>query len=350
MKIAFVVHDFLLGTGHGRYCIELARRFAREHEVHVLANQFENGLNFPFQQHRVSALRFSALATVLSFPGAADKILARERFDVVHAQGYSSTQADVITAHVCNAARYKISPARKWQKKLFPALVIPRERNFYELAANAKIITVSKVLQRELQVEYGASSTVIYHGVDVDFLQPGENQNANQWLFVGEAVKGLRQAIEALKDFPASKLKVVTRSNVHEYRAFAQLIGVVDQVDFQGLTNDLRPVYQSAGLFIYPSDYDAFGMVVAEAMATGLAVVVGSDIGAAEWIEDGRNGFLCDPRDAASIRAAIKRAQSSDGEVGKNARRTAQLHTWDHCAAQTMDVYQRAMASKRASK
>jgi UDP-glucose:(heptosyl)LPS alpha-1,3-glucosyltransferase len=350
MKIAFVVHDFLMGTGHGRYCVELARRFAREHDIHLVANQFEAGLDFPFTRHRVPALRFSALAAVLSFPAGAEKILARERFDVIHAQGYSSNHADVITAHVCNAARYKRTPASAWSKRLFPALVIPRERKFYQRATNSEIITVSHVLKRELQFEYGASSRVVYHGVDTERLRPGANQNPDHWLFVGEAIKGLRQSISALKNFPEARLTVVTRSNVDEYQALAQSLGVLGQVQFLPPTNDLRPIYQNAGLFLYPSNYDAFGMVVAEAMSSGLAVVVGRNIGAAEWINDGANGFLCDPQSGDSISGAIQRARQNPAEVGAAAQRTAHLHTWDHCASATMEIYQRAIANKRTSK
>lgn len=350
MKIAFVVHDFLLGTGHGRYCIELARRFSGQHEIHVVANTVDDGLDFPFQTHRVAALRFSALAAVLSFPSAAEKILARGNFDIIHAQGYSCNRADVITAHLCNAARYRISPPSSLRKKLFPALVIPRERAFFRNACNAEIIAVSKVLRRELKSEYGVDSSVVYHGVDSERLQPGKALNAGNWLFVGEAVKGLRQAIEALKDFPDGKLNVVTRSNPEEFRLIAQKAGVLSRVNFSAPTSDLRPHYQNAGLFVYPSEYDAFGLVVAEAMSSGLPVVVGKDIGAAEWIEDGRNGCLCDPQDPASIRAAIERALTNAVKITRAARETAIERSWDDCAFKTMEIYQRAMSSKRASK
>jgi UDP-glucose:(heptosyl)LPS alpha-1,3-glucosyltransferase len=92
-------------------------------------------------------------------------------------------------------------------------------------------------------------------------------------------------------------------------------------------------------------------MVVAEAMACGLPVVIGKDIGAAEWVRDGDNGFICRPEEVGKRLQEIQ-AHSNEvlERVRQRARATATLHTWDECAAQTMQVYQRAIAIKRRSK
>lgn len=362
MKIAFVVHDFLSTTGHGRYCIELARRFSGEHEIHVLANRFEPNLEFPFTPRFVKAWRSSALTSVLTFPGAAQKILDSEPFDIIHAQGYSSRRADIITAHVCNATRYMRSPARGFTKRLFPFFVIPRERAFYANARAAEVIAVSKVLERELQTEYHIhNTTVIYHGIDTESFSPLSAprraklrqqmqipENQWTWLFVGEAVKGLRQAIEALDQFPEAHLLVVTRSPLHPWRVFAQKHAHARRVTFHAATHAIERYYQVADLFLYPSDYDTFGMVVAEAMGCGLPVIVGQNIGAAEWISPGKNGFLCDPRNALDISAQLREVKEGQNQaIPEMGIATARAHSWDRCAEETMLVYQRAIFNKR---
>jgi len=346
MKITFVVHDFLSGVGHGRYCIELARRLASQHEIHVLANRFDDNFEFPFHRHFVSAWRKSALASVLTFPRAAQRIIDRENFDIVHAQGYCCQSADIVTAHVCNAARYKRSPATSLAKRVFPFLVIPRERTFYQRLRNrAQFISISKVIQRELTEEYGVASDVIYHGIDTKTFSPAprENRGESKWLFVGEAVKGLTETLEALRRFPDARLKVVSRSIMGPWQDHAKKIGVSERVDFRGPTGDMTEVYRTADIFVYPSSYDAFGMVVAEAMACGLPVVIDHRIGAAEWIVDGVNGFVSNPE---TFIQKLEEARTRP-EIGRAARETALTHTWDICAQRALEIYERAIASKR---
>ncbi len=356
MKIALVVHDFLMGVGHGRYCIELARHLAGQHEIHVVANRFEEGLEFPFRAHEVKAWRGFALASVLTIPGRAERILRAENFDVVHAQGFSCWNADVVTAHVCNAARQRRAPASGLLKRVFPAVVIPLERAFYRRNRGAEIIAVSKRVAGELKEEYGAGECrVIYHGVDGRVFAPTEKGRVGgrwRWLFAGEAVKGLRQAIEALAKFPEADLAVVTRSEPGPWMELARDRGVAERVEFHGPSREMVGRYQAADLFLYPSEYDTFGMVVAEAMACGLPVVVGREIGAAEWIEEGRNGFTCDAGDLESVVRALEKVRDLDLEarrrVSGEARRTAEDHSWGACAERTLEVYQRAKANKLA--
>ena len=86
MKIAFVVHDYRRREGHSRYVVELATRFAREHEVHVFANEIESGSDSRIHFHHVRAWRRSALTSILTF--AVDATLkVRGKFDIIHNQG-----------------------------------------------------------------------------------------------------------------------------------------------------------------------------------------------------------------------------------------------------------------------
>jgi UDP-glucose:(heptosyl)LPS alpha-1,3-glucosyltransferase len=302
----------------------------------------------------VKAWRATALSSVLTFPSVAENILDREQFDLVHAQGFACHSADVITAHVCNCARYKRTPATGLLKRIFPALVIPRERKFFREAGANKIISISRVIQGELEKEYGVSSQVIYHGINTTEFARADKPKGEQWLFAGEAAKGLREAIMLLPRFPKARLLVVSRSELHSYRALADKLGASERVSFHGPAAAMPAIYQSADLFLYPSEYDAFGLVVGEAMACGLPVVIGKEIGAAEWISDGVNGFLCNPRDLDSVAAQLARIEKLSSEelqgVKTAARATALEQTWEDCAERTFEIYQRAIASKRANR
>jgi glycosyltransferase involved in cell wall biosynthesis len=61
-----------------------------------------------------------------------------------------------------------------------------------------------------------------------------------------------------------------------------------------GMVNQrkLVSVFRSADCLLLPSRFDAFGMVVAEAMACGVPAIVSDMVGAKELIEEGHNGFI----------------------------------------------------------
>jgi len=77
-----------------------------------------------------------------------------------------------------------------------------------------------------------------------------------------------------------------------------------------------------------PSLWDVFNLTVIEAMAQGCVVICSAKAGAEMLIEDGENGFLCDPTDANSLANALRKVhvteQSELGTMGKRATDTIQ--------------------------
>ena len=69
----------------------------------------------------------------------------------------------------------------------------------------------------------------------------------------------------------------------------------------------LPPLYSVADLFVLPTWHDSWGLVVNEAMASGLPVVVSSVAGAArDLVEDGRNGYVYAVRDVGGLKSAME--------------------------------------------
>ena len=65
---------------------------------------------------------------------------------------------------------------------------------------------------------------------------------------------------------------------------------------------DLPVWYGLAGAFVHAASPEQWGLVVNEAMAAGLPVLVSNDCGCApELVEPGRNGFVFDPRDTEGL-------------------------------------------------
>ena len=81
-------------------------------------------------------------------------------------------------------------------------------------------------------------------------------------------------------------------------------------IHFEGLrtSNELPPYYAFAGCFVLPSFREPWGLVVNEAMASGLPVMVSSACGCAEdLVHDGQNGFIFDPNSTEAFRRAYGR-------------------------------------------
>jgi|UPI000687025A glycosyltransferase involved in cell wall biosynthesis len=70
--------------------------------------------------------------------------------------------------------------------------------------------------------------------------------------------------------------------------------------------SDLPQYYGLAGAFVHASTTEQWGLVVNEAMASGLPVLVSNRCGCApDLVEDGRNGFLFDPYDPSTLADAM---------------------------------------------
>ena len=365
MNVALVVHDFDPNFGHGRYAVELARRLAPHCDLRIYANRFAAALepNVAFQ--RVPALRANALSTVLSFLPAAERLLARRDHDLIHAQGLTCWSADLITGHMCNAAKYARLPPTTPRQRLFPAIVIPLERRFFQQSRARHHIAISRVFADEIRTHYNwhRPTSIIYHGTDTHTFRPAAsdaarrelraryalNPSAWTWLFMGEAVKGLRETLDQLAHFPNAELLVISRSQLADFRDQATRLGVTARVRFHGFEPQPAFAFQAADVFVYPSGYDPFGLVVAEAMATELPVIIGQNIGAAEWIQPGRNGLLCDPAQPATLHAALAQLAADPtlaARLGAAARAKVEAHSWDACAAQTLAVYEQVLRER----
>jgi glycosyltransferase involved in cell wall biosynthesis len=69
---------------------------------------------------------------------------------------------------------------------------------------------------------------------------------------------------------------------------------------------ELRAFYSGAGAFVHPALEEPWGLVINEAMASGLPVLSSRNVGAAEeLVQEGKTGFLFDPRDVKSIAESL---------------------------------------------
>jgi alpha-1,3-rhamnosyl/mannosyltransferase len=100
-------------------------------------------------------------------------------------------------------------------------------------------------------------------------------------------------------------------------------------------------LYGGAELFVFPTEYEGFGLPVLEAMACGTPVVCSNRSSLPEVAGDA--ALLCDPQDVEALARAIEQALT-DRDVRavlqqRGLARAAQF-SWDQTAQQTLRAYQ----------
>jgi UDP-glucose:(heptosyl)LPS alpha-1,3-glucosyltransferase len=367
LRIAFVVHDYTRQVGQGRYVAELATRFKRDHEVHVFANTFDEPGAAGLTYHHVPAWRSNALATIVSFALPATALVGR-RFDIIHAQGLCGLRHNVTTAHFCQPgwddAMRRARGRLTWRQRVSGAVITPLEQFALAKRSTRRVIAVSQRVRDDLARYYGRREgvRVVYHGVDLGTFHP---QNRARYgamvradlgatsaeclaLYVGDLQRGASAAIRAVARVPGVKLVLVSGSKPDAELGLALAEGVADRVVFQPRSRQIERYFAAGDVFLFPSLFETYGMVIAEAMAAGLPVITSRAAGAAELIEHGENGWLtAEPWDTNAIVEGLRALATEPAlraRMGGAARAAIERFTWDRVAEETMGVYREILA------
>ncbi len=309
MRVALVIERFEDAAGGGEQVAwNVARELARAgDEVHVYCREGAEAEGV--RVHRLATPKFWQPLRVLSFARRVGRALAEEDFDVVHA--FSKAHgSDVLHVGGGSHADYMEQTygdrGARWRK------FSPRHRTLLSLERKMfetpRLIgqCVSHRVKREIAARYeieDARLPVIPCGVDIARFAPENQGDAREavrrelaagdtmvWLFAGSGWrrKGLDIALEALslcRD-SNSRLWVAGKDDPAAWRAKAEALGVAPRVQFLGERGDLERVYAACDGFLFPTRYDAFGLVCLEAAAAQCPVVVSARAGASELFED----------------------------------------------------------------
>lgn len=178
-------------------------------------------------------------------------------------------------------------------------------------------------------------------------------------LYVGalHPAKGPQWLIQSLPDvlrkFP-SATAVLCGPDVRykaELASLSRRLGVDRHVLFLGYVKreELMRAYSACDVFVLPTDYEAFGLVLAEAMAFGKPIVA-SRVGAVPFvIEDGNNGFLVNVRDYLSLAEKIMIILSDDAlrrKFGERSKTLSLKYTWGAAAQRYEEIFISCVSQK----
>jgi glycosyltransferase involved in cell wall biosynthesis len=117
----------------------------------------------------------------------------------------------------------------------------------------------------------------------------------------------------------------------------------LERAEFPGVLrgSDLAAAYQRIDAFVFPSRTDTFGLVLLEAMASGVPVILAPETGQRVGIQDGVSGFLSE--DFAASLLLLMHDHGMRMRMGIAARNLANTHSWDRVFEQLYVTYEEGL-------
>jgi len=176
-----------------------------------------------------------------------------------------------------------------------------------------------------------------------------ENPDSPLLLYVGRlsAEKNIESLRSLLRAFPHGRLALVG-DGPHRKKLEKHFAGL--PVFFAGFLHkeELASAYASSDIFVMPSRTETLGLVVLEAMASGLPVVAARAGGIPEMIRDGVTGYLVETESEAIERVrALLDSQQLRKAIGQCARASASRRNWKNTTLQLLRQYEEAIGRQQ---
>ena len=310
-------------------CLNFLAR--RGHEVHAFATEWDpSALRPEVIRHDVPSRALLAAGQVNRFRQASAAAITKLRPDVIGSFGVAAAPGSVVWMQSVHAAWIDISqrtrtPRERFKQRLNPfhPMILRAERRMLAGRNYRRLIALTPQVRDDLNRYYGVPAT------DVDILPNGYSKtefnlnnrqhdraemrrrldlpdHAKVIVFVANESerKGLPQLLRAIAKLGDSTLYIlaVGRFDPAPVYKLANSLGLGTRVRLPGASAQVAPYYAAADLFALPTQYEAWGLVIVEALACGLPVLTSRLAGAAVAVRINDTGELLDePRDEAEI-------------------------------------------------
>jgi len=285
---------------------------------------------------------------------------------IIHAHGYG--HFPTYLTNFCRIAKLPVvvtthsDAGRPSIRKTVFDIVVPR----LSIKFAQKIIAVSNH-EKEVLIRRGISPdkiSVIPNGIDVGEISLGransrKRGNGKTAIYSGRIdseQKGLDLLIEAFGHLASSNpgLDLVLmgpdwNGSTRRLKELSAKLGIGGKVRFTGFLErqEYLQILRSADLFILPSRFEPFGIVLLEAIALGVPIVA-SNIGAIpEILEGGKFGLMFDSGDVNSLVQRIQEAISDEKGAAmraEDAKSSLNKYAWANVAKDTLRVYREVLS------
>ncbi len=366
MNIALLADNCAFG-GINRYCLDLAEGLRAYPDANVSLLALEDRRNQWLPQEaaaRGAPIQVLPMRSVfdLQVIQTLRQLLIERQVDVLHSQGYRSNMiarlavrlARLPTKLICTVHGVYHFSEEPLRTRLYFVL------DYLLLPTADRLIAVSEATRRKL-ARWGLSSkmqvirngTAIPPPVDLQSRRAGRQtlgipSDARVVIFVGRLhpQKGIPTLVEVMRQTLSTMsdvffLVVGDGPLMPDLQICAQEFGA--RMRLTGSQRDVAPFYAMADVVFLPSHTEGLPMVLIEAFAHGLPVVASDVDGIPEVVQDGTDGFLCHPTDAARMHERLVQLLEADAlrkSFGVRARNTAETSfSLDHMVTATYQVY-----------
>lgn len=373
-KIGLDLRFWRQGTGGlGRYSRNLLQELLKIDQINTYvailtpADKAEFDLQAPNLQELIVEVPHYSLAEQRQLA----KILTSQKFDLVHFTHFNHPiryrGAFVVTLHDLIMHLYP-SPAQ--QKSLIKNLAY--RAVIRDCRRAAKIIVPSEATKQDLVkiLRFPVEKIVITPEGSEGIFRPHNSEEIKAikakfklpeqfLLFVSRWThyKGLPTLLEAYQQLQKThsqlglvicgspeKNSEVVEAQVRQLAAANPLVitpGFVSDVD-------LAALYSAATVYVHPSLYEGFGIMILEAMAAGVPVVTSNVSSLPEVV--GEAGLLIDPKSPPEIASAIERILSDSTlakELIRKGYERVKQYSWKRMAEQTLTVYKEILGQEK---
>lgn len=375
LRIAVLIRHYTRIGGAERYCVELTERLAEQHEVHLFCQAIEAEPhpdiivhNIPKKREKpryINQLEFSRLT----------RLATEGQFDIVHSHDMV-THANVQTLHVpCVLSRYtEISGIKKILRYLNTA-ISPRmlaylwlEKKQIRSKNQRQIIAVSEFLARNIirsypdivnniniaypgiQIAHSENTQIAQRNLQREALHIQDNDFVILFVANDYKRKGLLVILEAIKQLnnPQLHLVVAGDDNPEKFSKQVETSGLSKQVHFIGKCNNMHDLYPVADVLVHPTLADTYAMVVPEAMAHAIPVIVSNAryCGFSEQLTAQEALLIDNPKDAQELVKHIERLLTDPSlrqSLAENGKNKALSISWEDTLEQTLVAYHKAL-------
>ena len=126
-------------------------------------------------------------------------------------------------------------------------------------------------------------------------------------------------------------------------------ISVINKIKHFGFVQpgDLNPILEQTGVFVLPSRFEPWGVVVQEYAAAGYPLVLSNEVGAKEaFLEEGKNGFSFPAKNIGELKKQLKKIMDLSSKdlllMSEKSHGLAQKISPQKWAAQVKEIYERS--------
>ncbi len=315
MIIVHVITAFGFG-GAEKLLLNIVNKQIEEHSVHLIYLKSIDGLLSQLDKR----------IEVKNIPISLSTIKQLKNY-------YKKTSPDIIHTHLGHADFLGIWSARKTKAKVFCTMHnIYFKKNLFDIVffelykflflnivKRGCIISISKAVEAHVVKRLKLPKERSYLLLNAIPSRIIENKKENhikiKLLFVGrlEKQKNINTLFKAIEHLKSKNLKKEFQLTIvgdgklkNELKKLTRVLKIENIVKFEGEQKEVDSFYSNSDIFILPSIWEGFGIVILEAFRAKLAVIVSNIEGPSELVSDKMNGLLFEPENHLQLAEKIK--------------------------------------------